>query len=101
MPGVSDAVRQLNDEGDRGWEAVTLTPLADGTILVFSNDADKWSEDSRFVKSARPDQQGKYEVRGLPPGLPAAGDASSVTSDTDPGSAVCPLKPSFRQKGSS
>lgn len=34
-PGVSDAVRQLNDEGHRGWEAVTLTPLADGTIAVL------------------------------------------------------------------
>jgi hypothetical protein len=34
-PGASDAVRQLNDEGDRGWEAVTLTPLADGTMAVL------------------------------------------------------------------
>jgi hypothetical protein len=34
-PGTSDAVRQLNDEGDRGWEAVTLTPLADGTTAVL------------------------------------------------------------------
>jgi hypothetical protein len=34
-PGASDAVHQLNDEGDRGWEAVTLTPLADGTIAVL------------------------------------------------------------------
>lgn len=34
-PGASDAVRHLNDEGDRGWEAITLTPLADGTMAVF------------------------------------------------------------------
>ena len=34
-PGASDAVRQLNDEGDRGWEAVTLSPLADGTTAVL------------------------------------------------------------------
>ena len=34
-PGASDAVRQLNDEGDRGWEAITLTPLADGTSAVL------------------------------------------------------------------
>ena len=35
---------------------------------MFANDADKWAEDSRFVRSARPDQEGKYQIRGLPPG---------------------------------
>jgi len=34
-PGASDAVRHLNAEGDQGWEAVTLTPLADGTTAVL------------------------------------------------------------------
>ena len=34
-PGASDAVRHLNDEGDQGWEAITLTPLADGTMAVL------------------------------------------------------------------
>lgn len=43
-------------------------PVTDGTVIVFAEDADKWSEDSRFVRSARPDQQGEYRIRGLPPG---------------------------------
>ena len=43
-------------------------PATDGTIIVFANDPEKWSEDSRFVRSARPDQEGKYQIRGLPPG---------------------------------
>ena len=34
-PGASDAIRQLNEEGDRGWEAVTMTALVDGTITVL------------------------------------------------------------------
>lgn len=34
-PGVSDAVHHLNDEGDKGWEAITLTPLADGSMAVL------------------------------------------------------------------
>ena len=34
-PGASDAVRHLNDQGDQGWEAITLTPLADGTMAVL------------------------------------------------------------------
>jgi hypothetical protein len=34
-PGASDAVSRLNEEGGHGWEAVTMTPLADGTIAVL------------------------------------------------------------------
>jgi hypothetical protein len=43
-------------------------PLTDGTVIVFANDSTKWSEDSRFVRSVRPDQQGQYQVKGLPAG---------------------------------
>jgi protocatechuate 3,4-dioxygenase beta subunit len=43
-------------------------PAADGTVIVFASSADKWAEDSRFVRSARPDQEGKFQIRGLPPG---------------------------------
>lgn len=35
VPGASDAIHRLNDEGDRGWEAVTMTALADGTVTVL------------------------------------------------------------------
>ena len=34
-PGASDAIQRLNEEGDRGWEAVTMTVLGDGTITVL------------------------------------------------------------------
>src|SRR5206468_12061318 len=43
-------------------------PLTDGTVIVFAADSGKWVEDSRFVRSARPDQQGQWRIRGLPPG---------------------------------
>ena len=42
--------------------------LADGTVLVFSSDGARWADDSRFVQAARPDQEGRYQIRGLPPG---------------------------------
>src|SRR5207244_6543218 len=48
---INSVTGQLTD--DKG------APLADGTILVFSNDAEKWSEDSQFVRSARPDPPGQ------------------------------------------
>jgi hypothetical protein len=57
---VTSVTGQLTD--DKG------APLADGTVIVFAGDTEKWAEDSRFVRSARPDQEGKYEIRGLPPG---------------------------------
>jgi predicted aconitase with swiveling domain len=40
---------------------------ADGTVVVFSADATRWGEGSRFVQSARPDQMGQFELRGMPP----------------------------------
>ena len=57
---VTTVTGQLTD--DKG------APLADGTIIVFATASDKWAEDSRFVRAARPDQEGKYQIRGLPPG---------------------------------
>ena len=43
-------------------------PTFAGTVVVFSADPSKWVEGGRCVKSARPDRQGRYQVRGLPPG---------------------------------
>jgi hypothetical protein len=40
----------------------------DGTVLVFADDAQKWIDDSRFVRAARPDQRGTFQIKGLPPG---------------------------------
>ncbi len=43
-------------------------PTFAGTVVVFSADPSKWDENGRCVTSARPDRQGRYQVRGLPPG---------------------------------
>ena len=43
-------------------------PIHDATVVVFSADGQKWFESSRGVKAARPDQQGHWRVRALPPG---------------------------------
>lgn len=34
-PGASAAAQALNNEGEQGWEAVCLTPLADGRFAVL------------------------------------------------------------------
>ena len=43
-------------------------PVADGLVLVFASQAEKWFENSRYVRATRPDEQGGYEIKGLPPG---------------------------------
>jgi hypothetical protein len=42
--------------------------LTDYSIVVFPNDRDKWTPNSRYMRTARPDQDGRYKVNGLPPG---------------------------------
>jgi hypothetical protein len=40
----------------------------DYTVVVFPADPERWSPTSRYIQSARPDQQGRFEARKLPPG---------------------------------
>jgi carboxypeptidase family protein len=42
--------------------------LKDYTVVVFPQDRDKWTANSRYLRTARPDQDGRYKVSGLPPG---------------------------------
>ena len=44
------------------------TPVPDYTILAFSTDSTLWRPLSRQIMTARPDQTGKYRMRGLPKG---------------------------------
>jgi len=57
---VTTVAGQLTD--DKG------APVVDGAVLLFADDASKWWEESRWVRSVRPDQQGRYEIKGLPAG---------------------------------
>jgi protocatechuate 3,4-dioxygenase beta subunit len=42
--------------------------LKDYSIVVFPQDREKWTPNSRYMRTARPDQDGRYKVNGLPPG---------------------------------
>ena len=44
------------------------TPVPDFTVLAFSTDPSLWRPQSRQIVTARPDQTGKFRIRGLPPG---------------------------------
>jgi hypothetical protein len=57
---VTSIAGQLRDQKN------ALVPHA--TVLVFSSDSQKWFENARRVRAARPDQQGQWQVKGLPAG---------------------------------
>ncbi len=40
--------------------------VLDATVIVFPADDTKWTFQSRFIKIARPDTAGRFELRGLP-----------------------------------
>jgi len=44
------------------------TPMPEFTVLAFPEDATLWRPQSRQIMTTRPDQNGKYQLRGLPPG---------------------------------
>jgi protocatechuate 3,4-dioxygenase beta subunit len=42
-------------------------PVLDASIVIFSANRDKWRFNSRYVRTLRPDTNGRYTTRGLPP----------------------------------
>jgi hypothetical protein len=43
-------------------------PLTDYTVLAFPTDSTLWRPQARQINTARPDQNGKFQIRGLPAG---------------------------------
>ena len=60
----SDKVNEITGTitSDRG------VPVTEYTALAFSTDQTFWRAQSRHISTARPDQTGKFRIRGLPPG---------------------------------
>lgn len=59
----------------------------DATVIAFADDAEKWGPHSRFIATARPDQQGRFRIAGLPPGryVAIALDYLEPGEERDPG----------------
>jgi hypothetical protein len=43
-------------------------PVTEYTVLAFGTDPDLWRPLARQIATARPDQNGKYQIKTLPPG---------------------------------
>jgi hypothetical protein len=42
-------------------------PVKDYVLVIFPEDSKLWGSQSRYVRTARPNQDGVYNVKGLPP----------------------------------
>ena len=66
---VNDAVVTLTDRVSQLTGSVRTArgePEADYVLVVFPEDARLWASHSRYVAVARPDQNGTFDVKGLP-----------------------------------
>jgi hypothetical protein len=60
----TDKLTEVNGtvKDDRG------TPFTEYTVLAFPADPSLWRPQARQIMTARPDQNGRFQIRGLPPG---------------------------------
>jgi hypothetical protein len=42
-------------------------PVVDASVVVFTVNKDRWVTNSRYLRTVRPDTEGKYNIKGLPP----------------------------------
>ncbi len=43
-------------------------PVQDYAVVAFASESDRWNPGTRYIGTARPDQNGQFTVTGLPPG---------------------------------
>ena len=69
-PDVSGVEIVLSRKGARIEGNVTAagSPAQDATVIVFPENTALWGPGSRFVRAIRPDDAGRFELGGLPPG---------------------------------
>ena len=60
----TDRVTEINGTVSNTQNA----PAPDYTVLAFPTDATLWRAQSRQIMTTRPDQNGTFRLRGLPPG---------------------------------
>ena len=61
---LTDQVTQLSGVVHDGQG----TELTDFTVIAFPIDERRWGPGSRHVQASRPDQNARYQIRGLPAG---------------------------------
>ena len=60
---LTDRLSELN-----GTVKVRNQGAKDSSVIVFAEDATRWAFPTRYVRMSRTDAQGRFSLRGLPPG---------------------------------
>lgn len=42
-------------------------PVLDASVIIFPADPEKWTYQSRYIRTLRPDTNGRYSIKSLPP----------------------------------
>jgi hypothetical protein len=74
---LTDQITQINGS----LEDATGRPAPDYYVIVFPVDQKYWTQNSRRIKTARPGNDGKYIIRGLPAGTYRIGAVTDVESN--------------------
>ncbi len=69
VTGVEVVVTSKVTEVSGTVTAANGDPVKDYTVVVFSDEPQRWTvPNSRYVHGARPDQEGRFQVKNVPPG---------------------------------
>jgi protocatechuate 3,4-dioxygenase beta subunit len=63
-------------------------PVKDYVVVIFPDDSRLWGGQSRFVRTSRPNQDGTFDIKGLPPAKYLAVALDSLESGTQSDPAV-------------
>ena len=65
--GIEIVLTQRAAEISGSVQDAQTRPVTDYVIVAFAADTTKWGFQSRFIRSTRPNQDGRFSMKGLPP----------------------------------
>jgi hypothetical protein len=68
LEGVEITLTDRTNEINGALTTNAGAPVTEYTVLAFSTDSTFWQPQSRHIATARPDQTGRFRIRGLPAG---------------------------------
>jgi hypothetical protein len=66
VSGLEIVLTERATELSGGVQGSNARAVTDYVIVAFSSDSAKWGFQSRFIRSARPNQDGRFSIKGLP-----------------------------------
>jgi hypothetical protein len=67
ITGIDILLTQRATELSGSVQDSTSRPVTDYAVVAFSDDSSKWGFQTRFVRMIRPNQDGRFSIKGLPP----------------------------------